>query len=91
LRLSAFFTGIVQRNLHVIFTANPVAELEEPFNYQASMFNHCYVDWFGTWGSKAMGEVGRAFLAVEHGWAGLGESGGGEALMQQGVADYMQI
>ena len=24
-----------------------------------ALFDRCVVDWFGTWGSKAIGEVGR--------------------------------
>ena len=28
-----------------------------------ALFNRCVVDWFGTWGEKAMGEVGREFTS----------------------------
>jgi dynein heavy chain 1 len=56
------FTGIVQRNLHVVFTVNPSGgDWKNRSTTSPALFNRCVVDWFGTWGSKAMGEVGKEF------------------------------
>ena len=56
------FTGIVQRNLHVVFTMNPSGgEWKNRSTTSPALFNRCVVDWFGTWSSKAMGEVGKEF------------------------------
>eukprot|EP00980_Cylindrotheca_fusiformis_P017634 scaffold5529_cov117-Cylindrotheca_fusiformis.AAC.11 len=83
------FTGIVQRNLHVVFTINPSGgDWKNRSTTSPALFNRCVVDWFGTWGSKAMGEVGKEFtLRLDMGDAesiggswGIGE---GEALMQR--------
>jgi len=89
------FTGIVQRNLHVVFTMNPSGgEWKNRSTTSPALFNRCVVDWFGTWGGKAMGEVGREFTsrldigdaeAVGGSW-GIGE---GDALMQR-VADAFE-
>jgi dynein heavy chain 1 len=83
------FTGIVQRNLHVVFTVNPSGgDWKNRSTTSPALFNRCVVDWFGTWGSKAMAEVGRDFtLRLDMGdTEAVGGSwgiGGGEALMQQ--------
>jgi dynein heavy chain 1 len=54
------FTGIVQRNLHVVFTVNPSGgDWKNHSTTSPALSNRCVVDWFGTWGSKAMGEVGK--------------------------------
>jgi len=81
------FTAIVQRNLHVVFTMNPSGgEWKNRSTTSPALFNRCVVDWFGTWGSKAMGEVGKEFTntldmgdaeAVGGSW-GIGD---GEELM----------
>jgi len=83
------FTGIVQRNLHVVFTMNPSGgEWKNRSTTSPALFNRCVVDWFGTWSAKAMGEVGREFTlkldmgdaeAVGGSW-GIGE---GEQLMSR--------
>lgn len=58
------FTGIVQRNLHVIFTMNPSGgDWKNRSTTSPALFNRCVVDWFGTWSGKAMGEVGRSFTS----------------------------
>lgn len=89
------FTSIVQRNLHVVFTVNPSGgDWKNRSTTSPALFNRCVVDWFGTWGSKAMGEVGREFtLRLDLGDAesvggtwGIGE---GEALMER-VADVFE-
>eukprot|EP00586_Coscinodiscus_wailesii_P014222 CAMPEP_0172510176 /NCGR_PEP_ID=MMETSP1066-20121228/226876_1 /TAXON_ID=671091 /ORGANISM="Coscinodiscus wailesii, Strain CCMP2513" /LENGTH=4214 /DNA_ID=CAMNT_0013289037 /DNA_START=123 /DNA_END=12767 /DNA_ORIENTATION=+ len=82
------FTSIVQRNLHVVFTMNPSGgEWKNRSTTSPALFNRCVVDWFGTWGLKAMGEVGKEFTntldmgdaeAVGGSW-GVGE---GEDLME---------
>jgi len=82
------FTSIVQRNLHIVFTMNPSGgEWKNRSTSSPALFNRCVVDWFGTWGAKAMGEVGKEFtLRLDMGDAesvggtwGIGE---GEALME---------
>ena len=56
------FTGLVQRNLHVIFTMNPSGgEWKGRSTTSPALFNRCVVDWFGTWSNKGMGEVGKKF------------------------------
>jgi len=56
------FTNTVQRNLHVVFTMNPSGgDWKNRSTTSPALFNRCVVDWFGTWGSKAMGEVGKEF------------------------------
>jgi dynein heavy chain 1 len=83
------FTGIVQRNLHVVFTVNPSGgDWKNRSTTSPALFNRCVVDWFGTWGNKAMAEVGKEFtLRLDMGdTEAVGGSwgiGGGEALMQQ--------
>lgn len=58
------FTSIVQRNLHVVFTMNPSGgEWKKRTTTSPALFNRCVVDWFGTWSSKAMGEVGKEFTS----------------------------
>lgn len=81
------FTTLVQRNLHVVFTMNPSGgDWKNRSTTSPALFNRCVVDWFGTWGSKAMGEVGKEFtLRLDMGDLGgfsygMGE---GEALMQR--------
>uniref|UniRef100_A0A7S1Y8A3 AAA+ ATPase domain-containing protein n=1 Tax=Grammatophora oceanica TaxID=210454 RepID=A0A7S1Y8A3_9STRA len=83
------FTSIVQRNLHVVFTMNPSGgEWKTRSTTSPALFNRCVVDWFGTWGDKAMGEVGKEFTvpldigdaeAVGGSW-GIGD---GEMLMEK--------
>ena len=56
------FTGIVQRNLHVVFTMNPSGgEWKNRSTTSPALFNRCVVDWFGSWSAKAMAEVGKEF------------------------------
>jgi dynein heavy chain 1, cytosolic len=56
------FTSLVQRNLHVVFTMNPSGgDWKNRLATSPALFNRCFVDWFGTWGSNAMGEVGKEF------------------------------
>jgi dynein heavy chain 1, cytosolic len=83
------FTGIVQRNLHVVFTMNPSGgEWKNRSTTSPALFNRCVVDWFGSWSPKAMAEVGREFtLRLDMGDAesvggswGIGE---GEDIMAQ--------
>jgi dynein heavy chain 1, cytosolic len=81
------FTSFVQRNLHVVFTMNPSGgDWKNRSTTSPALFNRCVVDWFGTWGSKAMGEVGKEFtLRLDMGDLG-GYSyglGDGEELMMR--------
>ncbi|MGK3739717.1 MAG: dynein heavy chain 1 [Bacillariaceae sp.] len=56
------FTNLVQKNLHVVFTMNPSGgDWKNRSTTSPALFNRCVVDWFGTWGSKAMAEVGKEF------------------------------
>lgn len=56
------FTGIIQRNLHVVFTMNPSGgEWRNRATTSPALFNRCVVDWFGSWTTKAMAEVGKEF------------------------------
>lgn len=49
------FTRVVQRNLHVVFTVNPSGgDWKNRSTTSPALFNRCVVDWFGTWGNKAM-------------------------------------
>mmetsp|Transcript_28347 Transcript_28347/g.57801 ORF Transcript_28347/g.57801 Transcript_28347/m.57801 type:complete len:2891 (+) Transcript_28347:3-8675(+) len=81
------FTGIVQRNLHVVFTMNPSGgEWKNRSTTSPALFNRCVVDWFGSWSPKAMAEVGKEFtIRLDMGDAeSVGGSwgiGAGEALM----------
>lgn len=89
------FTGIVQRNLHVVFTVNPSGgDWKNRSTTSPALFNRCVVDWFGTWSNKALGEVGKEFTlrldlgdseAVGGSW-GIGD---GESLMQR-VAEVFE-
>lgn len=83
------FTSIVQRNLHVVFTMNPSGgDWKNRSTASPALFNRCVVDWFGTWSSTAMGQVGKEFTmkldigdaeSVGGSW-GIGD---GERLMEQ--------
>ena len=85
------FTSIVQRNLHVVFTMNPSGGgWKNRSTTSPALFNRCVVDWFGTWSTRAMAEVGKQFTiqldmgdaeSVGGSW-GIGE---GEALMKKVV------
>jgi len=56
------FRDLVQKNLHVVFTMNPSGgDWKNRSTTSPALFNRCVVDWFGTWGSKALAEVGKAF------------------------------
>jgi dynein heavy chain 1, cytosolic len=89
------FTTIVQRDLHVVFTVNPSGgDWKNRSTTSPALFNRCVIDWFGTWGDKAMAEVAKEFtLRLDLGDAeavggafGIGE---GEPLMQR-VGDVFE-
>jgi hypothetical protein len=82
------FVKTVQRNLHVIFTMNPSGDdFSNRSTTSPALFNRCVVDWFGTWGVTALGQVGHAFTAAvdmgvgEQNWAGVGAGGEGVRLL----------
>jgi dynein heavy chain 1 len=73
---SKFVTSI-QRNLHVVFTMNPSGDdFSNRSTTSPALFNRCVVDWFGTWGVTALGQVGKEFIASvdmgvgEQAWSG---------------------
>eukprot|EP00522_Entomoneis_paludosa_P000277 CAMPEP_0172474334 /NCGR_PEP_ID=MMETSP1065-20121228/69303_1 /TAXON_ID=265537 /ORGANISM="Amphiprora paludosa, Strain CCMP125" /LENGTH=4205 /DNA_ID=CAMNT_0013232513 /DNA_START=82 /DNA_END=12699 /DNA_ORIENTATION=- len=81
------FTSVVQKNLHVVFTVNPSGgDWKNRSTTSPALFNRCVVDWFGTWGPKAMAEVGRDFtIRLDMGETETGESwgiGAGEDMMR---------
>jgi dynein heavy chain 1 len=71
----------------VVFTMNPSGgEWKNRSTTSPALFNRCVVDWFGTWGPKAMAEVGREFtMRLDFGDAestgGAFGIGAGEELM----------
>jgi len=63
--LWARFTKAVQRNVHVIMTMNPSGEdFANRSTTSPALFNRCVVDWFGTWSTTALGQVGKEFTKV---------------------------
>jgi dynein cytoplasmic 1 heavy chain len=56
------FCTQVQRNLHVVFTMNP---LNDDFHNRSAtspaLFNRCVIDWFGEWSHTALEQVGFEF------------------------------
>ena len=83
------FTGIVQRNLHVVFTMNPSGgDWKNRSTASPALFNRCVVDWFGTWSPTAMGQVGKEFtmkfdIGDAESVGGTWGTGQGEMLMEQ--------
>jgi dynein heavy chain 1, cytosolic len=83
------FTAVVQKNLHVVFTVNPSGgDWKNRSTTSPALFNRCVVDWFGTWDTKAMAEVGKEFtMRLDMGEAeGVGGAFGiglGEDIMKQ--------
>jgi dynein heavy chain 1 len=58
------FTRVVQKNLHVVFTMNPASsDFENRCTTSPALFNRCVVDWFGTWNTYALAQVGYEFTA----------------------------
>ena len=56
------FIGVVQRNLHVIFTMNPSGdEWKNRATTSPALFNRTVVNWMGSWSFHGMAEVGREF------------------------------
>ncbi|RYH29526.1 AAA family ATPase, partial [archaeon] len=56
------FTKIIQKNLHVVFTMNPLsADFSSRCTTSPALFNRCVVDWFGTWSKEALIQVGYEF------------------------------
>eukprot|EP01039_Chlorochromonas_danica_P002781 gene2781-3035_t len=56
------FTRVIQRNLHVVFTMNPLsADFSNRCTTSPALFNRCVVDWFGTWSKDALIQVARDF------------------------------
>ncbi|CAM9128550.1 unnamed protein product [Discosporangium mesarthrocarpum] len=58
------FTTKVQRGLHVVFTMNPASEgFQGRCATSPALFNRCVVDWFGTWPTQALAQVGYEFTS----------------------------
>lgn len=58
------FTRLIQRNLHVVFTMNPASsDFDNRCTTSPALFNRCVVDWFGTWSTHALAQVGYEFTA----------------------------
>ncbi len=56
------FIGVVQRNLHVVFTMNPSGgEWKNRATTSPALFNRTVVNWMGSWSFHGMAEVGREF------------------------------
>ncbi|CAM9428194.1 unnamed protein product, partial [Choristocarpus tenellus] len=54
----------VQRGLHVVFTMNPASEgFQGRCATSPALFNRCVVDWFGTWPTQALAQVGYEFTS----------------------------
>ena len=63
--LFARFTKNVQVNLHIVFTMNPSGDdFANRSTTSPALFNRCVVDWFGTWSTTALGQVGKEFTKV---------------------------
>eukprot|EP00915_Cephaloidophora_sp_WS-2016_P003568 GHVH01004823.1.p1 GENE.GHVH01004823.1~~GHVH01004823.1.p1 ORF type:complete len:3130 (+),score=435.75 GHVH01004823.1:30-9392(+) len=58
----AMFTIKVQRNLHIIFTMNPMnPDFSGRQATSPALFNRCVIDWFGDWSDAALLEVAKVF------------------------------
>lgn len=56
------FVGQVQRNLHIVFTMNPVSdEFSSRSATSPALFNRCVIDWFGQWSAESLFQVGFEF------------------------------
>ena len=57
-----YFTKLVQRNLHVVFTMNPATQdYTSRAATSPALFNRCVVNWFGSWSQHALAQVGYEF------------------------------
>ncbi|EGC38132.1 cytoplasmic dynein heavy chain [Dictyostelium purpureum] len=60
--LYRYFTGLVRRNLHVVFTMNPSSpDFHNRSATSPALFNRCVLDWFGEWSPEALFQVGSEF------------------------------
>ncbi|EGG20698.1 cytoplasmic dynein heavy chain [Cavenderia fasciculata] len=60
--LYKFFTQLVRRNLHVVFTMNPASpDFHNRSATSPALFNRCVLDWFGEWSDEALFQVGSEF------------------------------
>jgi len=58
------FTQTVQKNLHVVFTMNPASgDYSNRCVTSPALYNRCVVDWFGTWSTCALAQVGFEFTS----------------------------
>eukprot|EP01132_Coremiostelium_polycephalum_P002127 gene2127-2619_t len=60
--LYKYFTALVRRNLHVVFTMNPASpDFHNRSATSPALFNRCVLDWFGEWSPEALFQVGSEF------------------------------
>jgi len=56
------FVGQVQRNLHIVFTMNPASDdFSNRSATSPALFNRCVIDWFASWSSDSLFQVGYEF------------------------------
>ena len=57
--LYRWFTRQIAQNLHVVFTMNPPSDgLAGRAATSPALFNRCVLNWFGTWSTKTLFQVG---------------------------------
>ena len=60
--LYKWFTEQIMRNLHMVFTMNPLSEgLKDRAARSPALFNHCVLNWFSDWLTDALYQVGYEF------------------------------
>ena len=60
--LYKWFTQQIMRNLHMVFTMNPLSEgLKDRAAMSPALFNHCVLNWFSDWSTDALYQVGYEF------------------------------
>lgn len=62
--LYKWFTGEIMKNLHVVFTMNPMEDgMADRAATSPALFNRCVLDWFGDWSEPALFQVAQEFTA----------------------------
>ena len=60
--LYKWFTQQIMRNLHMVFTMNPLSEgLKDRAAMSPALFNHYVLNWFSDWSTDALYQVGYEF------------------------------
>ncbi|KTW31656.1 dynein heavy chain [Pneumocystis jirovecii RU7] len=56
--LYSWFSQQISKNLHVVFTMNPLNEgLSEKVSASPALFNRCVINWFGNWPMQAFYQI----------------------------------